>query len=107
MTGELDLRAAEAKMTVNKGAALLYLLPIATLMIGAFAGTWGAWQIGWQPTTDAVLGAVAGIGISILILIWLDRNQSARHSLTPAIVEILSNGSAPTQAPTTKHACCG
>jgi positive regulator of sigma E activity len=64
-------------MTVNKGTALLYLLPIATLMIGAFAGTWGAGQIGWQPTTGAVLGAVAGIGISILILIWLDRNQSA------------------------------
>lgn len=90
-----------------KGAALLYLLPIVALMIGAFSGAWGAGQIGWQQTTGAVLGAIAGIGIAILILIRLDRSPSARRSLTPDIIEILSDGSSPTQAPTAKHACCG
>ena len=89
-----------------KGAALLYLLPIAALMIGAFSGAWGAGQIGWQQTTGAVLGAIAGIGIAVLVLLRLDRSQSARRSLTPAIVEILSEGSSPAQAPTAKHACC-
>lgn len=90
-----------------KGAALLYLLPIAALMIGAFSGTWGAGKIGWQQTTGAILGAIAGIGIAGLLLIRLDRSQSARRSLTPSIVEILSDGSSPTQAPTAGHACCG
>ena len=91
-----------------KGAALLYLLPIAALMIGAFAGAWGAGPIGWQQTTGALLGAVAGIGIAVLVLIRLDRSQSARRSLTPSIVEILSGrSSSPAQAPPTKHACCG
>lgn len=90
-----------------KGAALLYLFPIAALMIGAHTGAWGAEQIGWQQTTGAILGAAAGIGIAGLLLIRLDRSQSARRSLTPSIVEILSDGSSPTQAPTAKHACCG
>lgn len=90
-----------------KGAALLYLLPIVALMIGALSGAWGAEQIGWQQTTGAVSGAAAGIGIAILILTRLDRSRSARHSLTPTIVEILSAGSSSSQAPTAKHACCG
>ena len=89
-----------------KGAALLYLLPIVVLMIGALSGAWGAEQIGWPQTTGAVSGAAAGIGIAILILIQLDRSQSARRTLTPAIVEILSAGSSSTQVPTAKHACC-
>ena len=75
-----------------RGAALLYLLPIVALVIGAFLGAWGGGQIGWQQTTGAVLGAIAGIGIAVLVLIRLDRSQSARRSLTPAIVEILPPG---------------
>lgn len=90
-----------------KGAALLYLLPIAALMIGAFSGAWGAGQIGWQQTTGAVLGAIAGIGIAILLLIRLDHSQTARRSLTPTIVEILSAGTSSSKTPTAKHACCG
>jgi sigma-E factor negative regulatory protein RseC len=90
-----------------RGAALLYLLPIVALVIGAFLGAWGGGQIGWQQTTGAVLGAFTGIGIAILILIRLDRSRSARRSLTPTIVEILPDWSSPTQAPRAKHACCG
>jgi len=49
-----------------KGAALLYLLPVAALMVGALAGVWLAGQIGWQETTGGVLGAIAGLGIAVL-----------------------------------------
>ncbi len=89
------------------GAALLYLLPIAALLTGAFSGAWGAQHLGWQQSTGSVLGALAGIGIAGLLLIRLDRSQSARRNLTPTIVEILSPGQTSSRAATAKHACCG
>lgn len=90
-----------------KGVALIYLLPIAALMIGALSGAWGAGHIGWQQSTGAVLGAIAGVGIAILTLIRLNRSQSALRSLSPTIVEILSPGASASRTATTKHDCCG
>ncbi len=90
-----------------KGAALLYLLPIAALMAGALSGAWVVGQIGWPETAGAVFGAIAGIGIAILLLIRLDRNPTAQRSLTPTIVGVISSGSSSSQPAAVKHACCG
>ena len=74
-----------------KGAAVLYLLPIAVLIIGALAGAWGGERIGWQETTGAIIGSAFGIAVAAYLLIRLGRSQWAQQRLTPTVIEVLSS----------------
>jgi sigma-E factor negative regulatory protein RseC len=90
-----------------EGAALLYLMPVVALLIGALAGAWIGDRFGWPQSTAGVLGAVAGIGLAVLFLIWADRSQAAGHGLRPRIVEVLGSASTSSQSAAVKPACCG
>ena len=90
-----------------KGAAVLYLLPVAALLIGAVAGGWMAGRIGWQITSGNVLGAVIGVAAAVLLLVAVDRSPRARSRLTPTMVEVLSAGKSSSPAPAVHHGCCG
>jgi sigma-E factor negative regulatory protein RseC len=88
------------------GAAVLYLMPVTALLIGALGGTWAAVRFGWPVTAGAILGAVAGLVLSVLILIRLDRSPSVNRRLTPTVVDVLASGPAALHPNTSNHACC-
>ena len=90
-----------------QGAAMLYLLPVTALLIGALVGVWGSGHAGWSQTAGGILGAIMGISVTVLFLIRFDRSQSAVRSLTPTVVEILSSGKSAASPTKVKHACCG
>ena len=89
------------------GVALLYLLPVAALLIGALAGVWVGGQAGWTETAGGILGAIVGVGVAVLFLVRLDRSKSASRRLTPSVVEVLSSGNSTARPAAVKHACCG
>jgi sigma-E factor negative regulatory protein RseC len=74
-----------------KGAAMLYLFPVAALMVGALTGSWVSRLVGLLPTVGGILGALVGVCIAALLLVRLDRSRIANSSLIPSVVEILSS----------------
>ncbi len=72
------------------GAAVLYLLPVFTLIFGAFAGTATAPFWGWSELPGALAGALTGLVLGYLLVIALDRNVNVRAHLTPQITEVLA-----------------
>jgi sigma-E factor negative regulatory protein RseC len=73
-----------------KGAAMLYLLPVVALLVGALTGTWLAGLLGLPPTPGGILGAVIGLGLAAIFLMRMDRTRIASSSLIPSVVEVLS-----------------
>lgn len=74
------------------GAAILYLLPVAALLGGAFAGTAAASTLGVSELTGALGGAALGLVAGFLAVIGLDRSQGIRRHLTPRITTVVSAG---------------
>jgi sigma-E factor negative regulatory protein RseC len=89
-----------------KGAAVLYIMPAAALLIGAMAGGWLAGRIGWQISSGNVLGAIAGIVAAVIFLMALDRSPLVKNRLSPTVVEILASGEHSSQVLTAQHGCC-
>ena len=89
-----------------KGAAMLYLLPVAALLVGALVGTWISGRFGWSATVGAISGAVAGIGLAVVFLILFDRSATVRSRLTPKVVEVLISAQSSSKPPISGHACC-
>jgi sigma-E factor negative regulatory protein RseC len=90
-----------------KGAVLLYVLPIVTLLIGAFTGNWAAGLIGWPQVAGSILGAFTGVGIAVFLLIRIDRSNWTRKRLTPTVLGVLASGKPAAPSAEVGHACCG
>lgn len=73
-----------------KGAAILYLLPVATLILGAITGMWLGTQLGWNESTGAVLGSLAGIGTGFGLVAGMGRSRKLSRQMTPAITSIVT-----------------
>lgn len=71
------------------GAAMLYLLPVAGLLIGAFLGDWAVTPGGTLEVFSAILGAFIGLGVGYACLIAVDRGQGLRRRWTPTITKIV------------------
>jgi sigma-E factor negative regulatory protein RseC len=89
-----------------KGAAMLYLFPVAALLVGAFTGPWALGLVGVAPTAGAIFGAIAGIGFAAFCLVRLDRSRIANSSLIPSVVEVLSSEKPSSPPGVNNHACC-
>ena len=72
------------------GAAILYLLPIFGLLLGAFLGVWASAVYGMAESFGSIGGAAAGLGIGYAAVIGLDRSQSIRRRIMPTITAILT-----------------
>lgn len=71
------------------GFALIYLVPIAGLMIGALWGSNAApFGAGSETTASAVFGAV-GLGLGFLVSILLSRKMAANSKYSPVITRII------------------
>jgi sigma-E factor negative regulatory protein RseC len=71
------------------GAAVLYLLPILGLLLGAFAGLWASTAYHLAETVGSIAGAVAGLGIGLAAVIVLDRSPRFRSRITPTITAVV------------------
>jgi sigma-E factor negative regulatory protein RseC len=87
------------------GAAILYLLPVLGLLLGAFTGVWASTTYGLSEMFGSIAGAAAGLGIGIAVVIALDRSPRVRRRILPTITAILTPK---VGVPDTKTAsCCG
>jgi len=87
------------------GAAILYLLPILVLMLGAFLGTWASTLFGVTEISGSIGGAVTGLVIGYTAVIGFDRSQRIRRRIMPTITAILTPK---VDLPKTEKAsCCG
>ncbi len=82
---ELDSRE------VFKGAAVLYLLPVLTLMVGAFAGSGVGKYIGLSDSAGSVIFSLVGLLIGLFLVKAFDRSNWARRKLSPAITGVVSS----------------
>jgi xanthine/uracil permease len=83
------------------------VLPIVTLLIGAFTGNWAAGLIGWPQVAGSILGAFTGVGIAVFLLIRIDRSNWTRKRLTPTVLGVLASGKPAAPSAEVGHACCG
>ena len=96
--------------TVFKGTALLYILPIVALFIGAFAGIWTAGLLGFQHNSGALPGSLAGLGLAIWAVIRLGRRPEMIRQMTPVITAVVQRAGIPAPlnaAPRHSQPCCG
>ena len=87
------------------GAAILYLLPILGLLIGAFTGIWVSTAFGLYELSGSIGGAVTGLGIGYAAVFVLDRSPGIRRRIMPTITTIVTPE---VGMPNDKKAsCCG
>lgn len=72
------------------GAAILYLLPVLGLLLGAFSGLWASRAFGLTEISGSIGGALAGLGIGYAAVIILDRSPSIRRRIIPTITVIVT-----------------
>jgi sigma-E factor negative regulatory protein RseC len=87
------------------GAAILYLLPIIGMLLGAFAGVLVSTAFGLTQIIGSIGGAITGLIVGYAAVITLDRNPSIRRRMMPTITNIVAHN---VSTPYVKKAsCCG
>ena len=90
--------------TLFKGAAIMYLLPIATLILGAVGGLWLGGAAGWS-NGASVLGGLVGLGLGFAAAACIGRSRRVRIRMTPTITAIVTPSG---RSATPLHgSCCG
>jgi positive regulator of sigma E activity len=94
-------------------AALLHIVPVLCLLLGAFAGSAlsAAWGIG--ESSAAALAGLAGLAVGLLAVAWFGRTEFARARLVPHIVGIIESAAgergktiSPPAFQESNRACC-
>ena len=97
----VKIRLATANLYT--GAAILYLLPVLGLVLGAFAGIWASTAYGLTEMFGSIAGAVAGLGIALAAVIVMDRSPRFRRRIMPSITAVLKPAEG---MPKMKNAAC-
>lgn len=71
------------------GAAILYLLPILGLLLGAFLGNWASGVDGLSGSLGAIGGAAAGLAAGFAAVTVLGRSTIIQRRTTPTITTVL------------------
>jgi positive regulator of sigma E activity len=87
-----------------KGAAILYLLPIAALISGVLGGLWLGAGAGWGDA-GSVLGGLGGLALGFYAVRRLGGGGGLKRQLTPVITEIIRPSGDPPKPP--QASCCG
>lgn len=88
-----------------KGAAVMYLLPIAALILGAFGGMWLGSLLGWSDTKGAIVGVTGGLGGGLWGVVRLGRSPEMSRQMTPTITAVVTASDSP--ANRSPASCCG
>ncbi len=87
-----------------KGAAIMYLLPILMLLLGAAGGLWVGKASGWEEI-GSVLGGLAGLVAGFWAVTFLGRGRKLKRQMTPTITSVI--GAADNRARPIQKTCCG
>ena len=79
-----------SSMNLLTGEAILYLLPILGLLVGAFTGAWLAKVYGLTEIFGSLGGAITGLVVGYTVVITLDRSPSLRRRIMPTITNIVA-----------------
>ncbi len=91
---------------VLKGAAILYLLPVGGLLIGAAAGAWINQIAGIGGSGFAIIMSFTGLLFGFGATALLSKRMSANDRLTPAISRIIQGNLKSRSSVVDAHACC-
>jgi sigma-E factor negative regulatory protein RseC len=83
------VRITIAQKDLFRGAALMYLLPIATLILGAVGGLWWGGTAGWGDGAS-VIGGLVGLGLGFWAVIRLGRSRRFSSRMTPVITAVVT-----------------
>jgi len=87
--------------TIMKSAAILYLIPVAGLISGAFLGDELSTRLTMSETGAIALLSLAGFILGYIITVLISRWMSGRRTLSPIITRIIRRGlAAPESSPT-------
>ena len=78
--------------TIMKSAAILYLIPVAGLISGAFMGEGLSTRLAMSETGTIALLSLAGFIVGYIITVLISRWMSARRTLSPIITRIVRRG---------------
>ena len=78
--------------TIMKSAAILYLIPVAGLISGAFMGEGLSTRLAMSETGAIALLSLAGFILGFIITALISRWMSARRALSPTITRIIRRG---------------
>lgn len=99
-----------ASSSLFTGAAMLYLLPVLGILVGAFAGDWAAGSAGISGAIGAITGAFFGLATGYAFLFVIDRGHGLRRRWTPTITHIVQSGvrvPAGSMSTGERASCCG
>lgn len=74
---------------IFKGAAVLYLLPVLTLLVGAFVGSGIGGYIGLGDSTGSVIFSLVGLLLGLFLVKLFDRSNWAKRKLSPTIARVI------------------
>ena len=78
--------------TIMKSAAILYLIPVAGLISGAFLGDELSTRLAMSETGAIALLSLAGFVLGYIITALISRWMSGRRTLSPIITRIIRRG---------------
>jgi sigma-E factor negative regulatory protein RseC len=74
---------------VLKGAAIMYLIPIAGIMIGALVGSFISGIFGIDETISAIIFSILGLCIGFMTTAFISKQMSVENRFTPIITQII------------------
>ena len=86
-------------------AAILYLIPVFGLLIGAFAGTWAFSEFGFANSFGSIGGAMSGLVVGFAVVIILGHRPGIRQRIMPTITQIVTPSIG--KLDIKKTSCCG
>ena len=72
---------------VLKGAAIMYLIPIAGLMMGALIGSFISGILGIDETVSAIIFSILGLCLGFMTTAFISKQMSEKNRFTPVITQ--------------------
>jgi sigma-E factor negative regulatory protein RseC len=76
--------------TLIKGAAVLYLIPVIGMLVGALSGPVIGHSLALEDTTASILFSFTGLIFGFLVTALLSKKMSRNQGLTPQIDRIIT-----------------
>lgn len=92
--------------SVLQSAALLYLIPVFCLIMGAFTGAGLSELLALNESVSALIFGLAGLFVGFIFLVMLSRRISTKNRLTPIITHIVIPAKEPVRSSTAIQNSC-
>ena len=93
--------------SVLKSAALLYLVPVAFLILGAIIGNAISERWTMAASSAAIIFSLVGFVLGVIFLAVFSKRHPAMHRLTPNITRIIVPANDPFRTSASKQKTCG